>query len=263
MSTDSEISSASTRTATHTELAKASISREPQLVCEFDHMFDAVQKNFGIPTTDWTYDKTETAAALLARQICSTARWERRPEELSGLPKILRGSSFSLYAEKNLRLHLIAALLVIVLDVTPSLRVCATMVENELSRVIFRNHYGVMIRTEDRRNKQVDLLAVYDMLCETNAIKSSVIDRLGLGSKTRGKSKKAKGNEAMERTNPVTKAQLLQLGFTIPPKVKVFRESFRVVEILPQDVLLGLEHFKLQGAASDEGLGPVWSNLTM
>ena len=119
MSTDSEISSASTRIATHTEMAKACIFWDRTCtVCEFDHMFDAVQKHFGEPATEWTPQNTREAATLVANQILSTE--ESNLQELS---RIRRKSSFNSYAGRYLDHHIAEVLLDIILDVAPTLKV--------------------------------------------------------------------------------------------------------------------------------------------
>ena len=118
VSPDSEIFSESTGVAIHIEMAKACIPwRRPNIVCEFDHMFDAVQKHFGEPTTKWTSRNTRDAATSAAIQILSAQ--ESNPPDL---PRILRESSFRSYAVKHWYRHIVAALFDIVLDVAPSLK---------------------------------------------------------------------------------------------------------------------------------------------
>ena len=251
-SADSEISSTFTQISTHTEMAKACMSWVPGLVCTFDQMFNAVQMNFDGPVRDWTDNEIEKAAALVAEKICS--RDNSLLSGLSGLPRILRDSSFNSYAAQNVRLHLIAALVAIVSEVAPPLKARASAVENEFLRVIFSQRHGEILHTKNEKNEHVDLLAVCDMLCKTNAIKSSVVDRLGLRSKLLVEAKKAEEDKAMKGVNPIMETQLLHLEFTIPPRPKVFKEPFRVVENLPVDALLGLEHFEFQDDDSEGGV---------
>ena len=116
MSTDSEISLASTRVLFHTEMAKACMFWESRRNYDFDRMFDAVQEHFGEPTANWTPENFAEAAILVVRQIV--------PTEASGLPDlpgILRESSFNSYANRYYDKHVVAALFDIILDVVPSL----------------------------------------------------------------------------------------------------------------------------------------------
>ena len=117
-STDSEISSASARIAIHTEMAKACIPWDQIVMsCKFDHMFDAVQKHFGKPTTNWTQENILGATSLVAEQIVS-----KKASDLPNLPRILRACLFDSYADEYCNDHLAAALLGIISDVAPSLK---------------------------------------------------------------------------------------------------------------------------------------------
>lgn len=256
-SADSEISSVSAQIATHTEMAEACISWDPAMVCRFDHMFDAIQKHFGESKPEWTNTDIETAAVLVAEEICPTVE-----SGMSELPRVLRGSSFSSYAIQNIRGHIVAAAVAIVTDVVPALKGCSATVENEFLRVIFRTRHGVSIRAKNKKGHHTDLLAICDILCETNAIKSCVIDQLGLRFKIRGEAKRTEESVAIEGFKSAQEVRSVQLEFTIPPKPEVFKETFVVVETLPHDVLLGLEHFKIQDAAP-YGFERQWSKIPL
>ena len=117
-STDSEIYSASARIAIHTEMAKACIPWAlTGMGCKFDHMFDAVQKHFGEPTTYWTEKNIVEATSLVTKQIVS-----KEALDLPDLLPILEESLFGSYAFVYCKDHLVAALLGIILDVAPSLK---------------------------------------------------------------------------------------------------------------------------------------------
>ena len=140
-SPDSEIPSASAKGAIDTEMAKACISWDRTGVnCEFDHMFDAVQKHFGESTTEWTPDNTELAATLVMEEILSI-----RESNLQNLSRILRQSSFSSYADRYYSHHFAAALLDIIFDFVPSLEaifssLLAVVIRKEFSRVTRESH---------------------------------------------------------------------------------------------------------------------------
>lgn len=130
-STDSEIYSASARIAIHTEMAKACIPWDLNgTVCKFDHMFDAVQKHFGEPTTNWTQHNIIEATSLVERQIICTEALD-----LPDLPRVLKECSFRSYAYEYCSGHLAAALLGIISDVAPSLK--ARDSDLDLDRTIF------------------------------------------------------------------------------------------------------------------------------
>ena len=165
-STDSKISSASTRVLIHTEMAMACIFWNSDMVYEFDHMIDAVQKHFDEPTTNWTPNSIEEAATAVARQIVST-----KASDPPDLPRILRESSFNSYADGYCDDHVVAALLDIISVVIPSFKASSL-----LARII-RNEF-LIVMTEIRHKNVKDLLGIVRRVEDGSAGMRELSDKL-------------------------------------------------------------------------------------